>query len=1087
MISGKKILIVGAGNAGRPVANLFNYLNNTVIVTDSNSLNKLPKKAQNQIEILKTRGISFDLGEHDYNLLNSIDYIYISPNIPKTVDFIKKIYELADEGKFDIINNADVGDILNTLIAIPMIGIAGTDGKTTTTNMINFCLKEKYNTLSFSSLQNSLVIEGLVEMIVNSQCKDKELAVFELPHGTIRMAQGLELDMCVITNLTPDHMDEFNSYDEYIERNIAIEKLLKNNGLALVNGDDPIISTRLDTFTHDSIIYGLKNPNITVFEGKKYYNDKVNYDIIATDINLNGLDGSSFVIKSNEFPTLICKNCGSTNCSCGNYFRKNFHPFERKISIKLPGLVNVENALVTILSSLIMGIDLDEAISRVSNFNGVKGRFEKIDKVNNVNVFMDAAHNPESMEKFFDGFNISGRLILSLDNPDTLTSRDKIKIGEILGKIADVLIVSSKNETTHVNDFDATSDVLKGVFNSHDENGTHINENNLHSTVTENGTPINENNLHSTVTENGTENFIPETYITSAVYESVFLALNLANNGDTIIHIGPGVVNAYDSVKKDIKDAIDFFNAISGKIVVIGGCGTVGSLIARVLASSNLDVTVSDSKKDTSLRDIFQNEGIKLDLGNNHDENLLYSASSFFLAPSLMKNDKLKSKLKEANFQENVPIFGVNDIYKFFKSNKAVIGITGTNGKTTTTEILKNIFRFSGLKIPEHFLKMQGNTEFIPSLQSKLFGDLAVIEIGTFGNIGEIESISKKAEVDTGIITNISHDHLSNCKNFEEYVSCKKEIVDVADNLILCADDPIVSFFAKSKDAEDLLFFGISDDFKFIKYFNIYQGFKENRNCPICGKDLSYHIHYLGHLGKYFCECGFKNPKLDISASNIVFNPSNSVDFDLNIYENHAKIRLEHGSIANVYNSLAAASGAWVSGISIENIAKGINSFKGVDGRLQIINDSPKIILDYAHNPAGVESIIQTLNTWINNSNSKSKLIIVNTISSESGEEGDLEIAKLLSNADIVIPASHTAYDFSKFIENDKSKVLNISSSKHGTKVGTLGANFNQVKEAIEMAISVADLNDLILIIGEGGLKFSKNILNKLSINNYDK
>lgn len=1071
MISGKKIIIVGAGNAGRPVANLFNYLGNKVIVTDSTAFDKLPKKAQDKIKILKNRGISFDLGQHDYNLLDSIDAVYISPNIPKTVDFIKKIYELAGEGKFDIIENSDVGKTLNSLIAIPMIGIAGTDGKTTTTNMINYALEDKFNTLVFSSLQNSLVIEGLVEIIVNSQCEDKDLAVFELPHGTIRMADGLELDACVITNLTPDHMDEFNSYEEYIERNIAIEKLLKNNGLVIANGDDPIIHERLGTFTHDYIVYGLNDPNTIDFEGKKYYNDNVDYDVVATDIKLNGLDGSSYKIISKEIPTMVCNNCSSTKCNCRDhsrkYSRKILSPFEEEVNIKVPGMINVENSLATIISSLIMGIDLNDAVNRIANFNGVKGRFEKIDNLNEINIFMDAAHNPESMKKLFNGLDVSGRLILSLDNPDTLTLRDKTKIGEVLGKVVDVLLVSSKNETTEINDSDAAYEVIEGAFNSSGE---------------------------------------IESYITETVYESISYALAIADKGDTILHIGPGVVNAYGSVKNDIKNAIDFYKAISGKVAVIGGCGTVGSLIARVLACNNVDVTVSDSAKNTPLMRIFKDECIDLDLGHGHDEKLLNEASSFFLAPSLMKNDKLTNKLKKANSNDNVPILGIDEIFKFIRSNKPVFAITGTNGKTTTREMLKNIFRVSGLKVPEHYLNMQGNTEFIPSLQSKLDGDVAVIEIGTFGNQGEIESISRNAEVDTGIITNISQDHLSN-GSFDDYIDCKKEIVDVADNLILCGDDPIVSYFAQSKDDEDLLFFGIIDDS--LENEELFSDFKESRTCPNCGKELNYEKNYLGHLGKFYCSCEFKNHDLDVIAKNIHFNHDGSLEYDLVIHENEAKIILESGSIANVYNSLAAACGAWLSGIDLENIVKGINSFKGVAGRLQIINENPKIILDYAHNPAGVKSIIQTVTTLINNRNSdnldmddiednrqdnlednnennndNNKLIVVNTISSESGEDGDLEIAKLLSNADVVIPASHAAFDSVKYINGDNCEVRNIKSSKYGNKIGTLGANFDQVKEALELAISIASYNDIILIIGEGGIKYSQKILSEVDFDN---
>ena len=97
-------------------------------------------------------------------------------------------------------------------------------------------------------------------------------------------------------------------------------------------------------------------------------------------------------------------------------------------------------------------------------------------------------------------------------------------------------------------------------------------------------------------------------------------------------------------------------------------------------------------------------------------------------------------------------------------------------------------------------------------------------------------------------------------------------MVDLADNLILCADDPIVAYLGNLKDNEDLLFFGINyygDIFKDIDVF------KESRICPVCGKDLIYDIHYLGHLGNYHCDCGFKNPKIDIEARDIIFDKEN--------------------------------------------------------------------------------------------------------------------------------------------------------------------------------------------------------------------
>ena len=1053
MIKNKKILVVGAGNAGRPVANLLNYLKNKVYVTDSKTFHELPKKAQNKIELLKKRNISFELGKHDYSILNEIDYVFISPNIPKTADFIRKIHILALEKRFNILETKDIGNILNSLINIPMFGVSGTDGKTTTTNMINFALEEKFSTIPFSSLQDSLVIEGLVEMIVNKKFEgkdpenEKDLAILELPHGTIRMAEGLDLDGGVLTNLTPDHMDEFKSFEEYIERNIAIDNLVKENGLMIVNGDDPIISSRLNTLKSDYIVYGLGKSQKIEFENKTYYNNNVEFDFLAKDIALKGINGSKFKIISKKIPTLLCENCNKVNCECGNFKRKFLDPFEKEIEINVPGLVNVENTLATLLITLIIGIELDDAVNRIAKFKGIKGRFEKIETISNVNVFMDAAHNPESMEKLFNGLDVPGRLIVSLDNPDTLTSRNKFQIGKTLAKSANVVISSCKNETTETLDYNASLEVLKGLGDT-------------------------------------------ESYITENVSESILKALKIASADDTILHIGPGVVNAYDNVKNDIKEAIDFYKSISGKVVVIGGCGTVGSLIARVLKSQSVDVVISDSGENTPLKDVFEMENIELDLGG-HNEELLKEASSFFLAPSLKNNKNLIEKIKSIN---NVPIFGVQEILKYFKPEKHVFGITGTNGKTTTTEMLKNIFKVSKLNVGEHYLDIQGNTEYIPSLQSRLVGDVAVVEIGTFGNKNEIKNSSQNSNVNLAIITNISKDHLAN-GSFSDYVECKKEIVEIANNLILNGDDPLVSYFGKNKKLDELIFFGINpenkfskdisnseSDLKFINRVSISDS-DDNRNCPICGNELNYLSHHLGHLGSYNCDCGFKNPKFDVEARNISLytndnhnknnNSSNinQIRFTLKIAEDQGEVILNNGGIANIYNSLAAATGAWLFGIEFNKIIEGLNSFQGVSGRGEIINDFPKIILDYAHNPAGVQSIIETI---LSSKNDLEKLIIINTISSESGEDGDLKIASLLSYGDIVIPVSNSAFKFSKYID---SQIKHIKSSSNIEKQGTLGANLKQVKEGIELGLKIANEEDIILIIGEGGVKFSKEIL----------
>nr|WP_282731282.1 Mur ligase family protein [Methanobacterium alcaliphilum] len=899
-----------------------------------------------------------------------------------------------------------------------MIGIAGTDGKTTTTNMINFALDESFNTLIFSSLQDSLVIEGLVDLVVNKKTQSKDFAVFELPHGTIRMADGLELCSGVLTNLTPDHMDEFASYDEYIQRNYSVTDLLHDNGVLILNGDDPIITHQAQKLDKEHIFYGMGTPQIVEFEGVTYTPLDVELDITANDVELKGLDGSSFDLKIASIPTAICDNCGEINCKCGNFQRKYVGPYDCRMELKIPGTFNIENALATIAIGMIIGLEFDYLKDRIESFNGVKGRLEKIDNVNGINIFMDAAHNPESMEKLLDGLTLKGRLIISLDNPDTLTTRDKFKIGKILSRKTDVIITSAKNETTELIDWEAAKEVALG------SEGTEI-------------------------------------YLTETVERSIDKALEISAPGDTILHIGPGVVNAYQNVKNDIIKSISSFKASQTNIVVIGGCGTVGSLMARILKQKGADVTVSDMAKDTPLKEIFQKEGIKLDLGG-HSEAVVKEADLIAVAPSLMVNDKLLEKIKNLT---DADIISVDEVLNSYTINKPVIGITGTNGKTTTTQMLKNILNLAGKHVPEHYMDIQGNTELIPALQSRLKGDLAVVEIGTFGNPLEIKKSALDSEVMVGIITNISRDHMGYGSDFAKYINCKKEIVDVADILILNANDPIVASFSKDIDPDNVIFYGI-------KNFNSnYNTLGEGRECPQCENTIRYQEHYLGHLGNYNCICGHKTPEADVLAVDVSNN-----SFTLMIGSHKARVNLKTGGTCNIYNALTAASGALVMGIEFDDIVRGLEEFEGVEGRFQQINENPKIIMDYAHNPAGVKASLQTISTL---KKQDSRLIVINTISSESGLQGDREIALVLNDADIVVPASFAAR---ASCENINRTIIETEASHDMVKVGTLGASKNQVQEAIEKVLNISTGSDIVLIIGEGGVKYSKEILEKINI-----
>ncbi|MGB9837591.1 MAG: Mur ligase family protein [Methanothermobacter sp.] len=1001
MITNMKVLVLGAGNAGRPAARLLRHLGNSVLVNDVRELDELPPKARKRIDEMKDEGVRFRFGGHRIEDMLWADAVFVSPSIPPDAP----VRDMLGSVEKDLIHitTSDIGRVLNQLIGIPMVGVAGTDGKTTTTNMIDHILSSRHRTVSFSSIQDSLVIEGLVELVVNGDVNSRDMAVFELPHGTIRMADGLEIVAGVVTNLTPDHMDEFRDYDEYIERNFSIKNLIAPGGVLVLCGDDPVIAGLLDDLEVKSVVYGLGNGRTVEFMDRTF-SGSAEPQVSASDIDLRGLEGSEFTLKVSEIPTALCSTCGSLNCA-EHEGVVHAGPLTERIKLRVPGLFNVENALAAITVALVLGFDIKDIKNAIEEFRGIKGRFEFIDRVEGVPVYMDAAHNPESMEKLFEGIEFKGRLIISLDNPDTLTVRDKYRIGQILGEKADVLIVSGKNETTGKIDMEAASEVERGAGRG-------------------------------------------KTIKTDSVYDSIRRALEIAEKGDTVLHLGPGVVNAYDNVRDDIERAIESMRDFT---VVLGGCGNVGSLMARNLRARGYRVVVSDLKESTPLEDVFRGEGIELDLGG-HSMEVLRGASTIAITPALENNRRVLDLIRDLN----ADVIGVEDVLNMCPVDKPVVGVTGTNGKTTTTGILKSIMRAAGKTVPEHHLNIQGNTELVPALQARLPGDVAVVEIGTFGRMGEIRQSALLSGVSVGVITNISRDHLSGGRRFSDYIECKREIIDTAEVLVLNADDPIVASFAEELREERAVLYGIQS-------MESSQVMPEGRECPRCGNPLRYTRRTMGHLGDYLCVCGYRRPQPEVMALE-----ASATGFKLVIGSEMRDVKLRAPGIFNVYNALAAAAAAWSLGVNMDDIVRGIESFGGVRGRFQRLMDSPRVILDYAHNPAGVRAVMQELK------GTGGRLIVVNTVASESGIDGDLEIASLLKDADTVIPASYAARRASDILGK---RVVHIESSRKRAGSGTLGANREQVEEAVNKALEIAEPDDTVLIIGEGGFRYAEDYI----------
>lgn len=257
----------------------------------------------------------------------------------------------------------------------------------------------------------------------------------------------------------------------------------------------------------------------------------------------------------------------------------------------------------------------------------------------------------------------------------------------------------------------------------------------------------------------------------------------------------------------------------------------------------------------------------------------------------------------------------------------SVIAVTGSNGKTSTVEMIANVLAASGKKVvwnKEGSNQIEGVTTLLlnnASLTGKVKGDVVLLE----SDERYARHTMKHIKPTDFVITNLYRDQLTrNAHPFHIY-GIIKEAVDLIPNarLVLNADDPIVRQFGMGRD--NVVYFGMDK--------NAYSAeetdgvYNDCHYCPVCKKPLSYEFFHYAHLGSYSCPaCGYSRPdttytvtKMDLANNSICVNED--------------EIRLAFASRYNVYNLCAAYATAALVGVDGKCITDVLSDFIMKNGR----------------------------------------------------------------------------------------------------------------------------------------------------------
>ncbi|MFO7807113.1 MAG: UDP-N-acetylmuramoyl-L-alanyl-D-glutamate--2,6-diaminopimelate ligase [Candidatus Moraniibacteriota bacterium] len=311
---------------------------------------------------------------------------------------------------------------------IYIIGVTGTNGKTTTAQMISRILEKAGYKVAMSSTINFKIgseewvnktkfttrsawdVQRFIKRTADEKC---DYLVLEVSSHSLDQNRiwGTLVDEAVITNITREHLDYHFTMKEYEEAKARLFAMTaRNEGIAVLNNNLPDI----------------KN---FVFKGmKKYYL----YGIKSKKTNLENFSSELFLPEKIK----VREN--------GSEFTLNKKDFK----LSLAGEVNIENALASIAVARSQGVDFGVAAEALSEINLIPGRMERVDNKKGVEVIIDYALTPDSMEKLGESIKKSkkrGRIIWVFGSCGERDRGKRPLMGEIVSRYADVIILTNED------------------------------------------------------------------------------------------------------------------------------------------------------------------------------------------------------------------------------------------------------------------------------------------------------------------------------------------------------------------------------------------------------------------------------------------------------------------------------------------------------------------------------------------------------------------------------------------------------------------------------------------------------------------
>lgn len=303
--------------------------------------------------------------------------------------------------------------------SLTLIGITGTNGKTTTAYLVYEILKTagesasllgsvQYRIRDKSVNSGNTTPDPLALHSLFSRMRDAktEYAVMEVSSHALKQARvaGLDFKVAALTNITGDHLDYHGTMGDYVKSKRLLFESLNKDGIAVLNTDDKFYNEFRKCRQGGIITYGIDR----------------DADFKANHIDLD-INGSRFFIDTPN---------GAIN-----------------MRTSLIGRHNVYNILAAAAISHALKIGFDAVSEAIGRFNRVPGRLESVEAGQRFKVFIDYAHTYDALENILSGMRrfCSGKLVLVFGCGGNRDRTKRAKMGKIAARLADYTVITSDN------------------------------------------------------------------------------------------------------------------------------------------------------------------------------------------------------------------------------------------------------------------------------------------------------------------------------------------------------------------------------------------------------------------------------------------------------------------------------------------------------------------------------------------------------------------------------------------------------------------------------------------------------------------